>query len=149
MNLFILSEDPIEAAIFNCNTHCNKMFLEGVQMLTNCFPEHVLVEMPRTVKDTVRKYSHFNHPVSKWIRESRCNLQWCFDHVAKLESERLYRGMNPHFSSTAFNWICYHKSKMIDIPDKGLTPFASAIAKDTICRSKIWNFDKKTSSRTV
>jgi len=145
MNIFALDPDPIQAAIYNCDKHCNKMFLELTQCLTNCFPLSELPNMPLTAKGTVRKYSHYNHPSAKWIRQNKSNLNWTIEHVKQLESERLLRGMNPHFTSETFKWFLDNKSKMIPIPDGSLTEFAVAISADKQCRQRISTFDSKSS----
>lgn len=143
MNLFALDIDPIQAARYNCNIHCNKMFLEVTQMLTNCFPENVLPEMPPTKQNTCRKYSHYNHPTSKWVRANKNNLEWTITHAMALEEERLIRGYNPHFTSTCFNWIVDNTSKMIFIPSSPLTDIPPAIKEDKECRKRIINFDNR------
>lgn len=143
MNIFALSTDPIEAAQMNCDVHCNKIFLESVQMITNCFPTSEFSNMPLTKKDTVRKQSHFNHPISKWIRQSKANLEWAIEHTKELERERIYRGMNPHFSSECFKWILDNSHRMIAIPNRPLTDIIPAIKEDKQCRKRIFNFSQK------
>jgi hypothetical protein len=145
MNIFALDPDPIQAAIYNCDVHCNKMFLELTQCLTNCFPLSELPNMPLTVKGTVRKYSHYNHPSAKWIRANTSNLEWTIEHTKQLEMERLIRNMNPHFTSETFQWIRDNRSKMIDIPNGPLNEFAIAISADKQCRQRITTFDSKSS----
>ena len=142
MNIFALDSDPFISGQQNCDIHCNRMFLEMVQCLTNCFPLQILPEMPLTKDGNIRKYSHFNHPSAKWIRENQSNLQWTINYTAQLEFERLYRGMKPHFSSAAFAWIVDNTHQMSYIPEGELTPIPPAISANKNCR-QISNFSEK------
>lgn len=63
MNIFILSYDPEEAALMQCDQHIVKMPLETAQMLCTAYPIEI-APYGRT---------HFNHPCNLWIRESRAN----------------------------------------------------------------------------
>ena len=143
MNLFALDTDPVIAARYNCNIHCNKIFLEAVQCLTNCFPLSVLPEMPKTKAGEIRSYSHYNHPICKWVRQNKANLNWTLIHTRKLEEERIFRGMKLHFTSHTFQWIVDNLDKMMYLPEGSLTPISPAISHDKICRQKIVNFDQK------
>jgi len=139
MNLFILDKNPSVAARYNCDTHVNKILLEFCQMAANCFSLETLQYAPKTQKGTTRKHSYFNHPVSKWMRETTGNLEWAVEHTIELENERLYRGYNPHFSFAFVDWVASSIAKSsVDIG--GITKFAIAIAEDKNCR-KIAGFD--------
>jgi hypothetical protein len=133
MNLFVLDENPIKAAQFNCDLHCNKIVLEVAQMLANCFAPDVLVHAPTTKSGTVRKHSYYNHPVSIWMRKTLSNLFWSIEHAYGLESERLHRGYNPHHSIAFIDWCANNFDKSV-VPDGNLTEFAVAIAPDKNCR---------------
>lgn len=139
MNLFILDKNPSVAAHYNCDTHVNKILLEFCQMAANCFSLETLKNAPPTQKGTPRKHSYFNHPVSKWMRETTGNLEWSIEHAIELENERIYRGYNPHFSFAFVDWVAsnIHES---NVAVGGITPFAIAIAEDKNCR-KITGFN--------
>lgn len=139
MNLFVLDRDPVVAAEYNCDVHCNKIVLELAQMLANCFTEEKLKYAPKTKTGTSRKHSYYNHPVSKWIRNSKENLRWALKHGFALEKERLYRGYNPHFSIDFINWVSQNIEDSV-VPDGELEEFAVAIADDKNCR-KISDFN--------
>jgi len=133
MNLFILDENPIKAAQYNCDLHCNKIVLEAAQMLANCFEPDVLLHAPTTKAGTVRKHSYYNHPVSIWMRKTLSNLFWSIEHAYGLEEERLHRGYNPHHSITFIRWCADNFDKSV-VPDGMLTEFAVAISADKNCR---------------
>jgi hypothetical protein len=140
MNIFCLDQNPTTAAQFNCDQHCNKIVLECAQMMANCFSLDVLQTAPPNSLGQPRKHSYFNHPVSKWMRETLGNLFWSLDHAFALESERLYRGYNPHFSMRFIRWVADNFDKSI-VPDAPQTEFAVAIADQMQCRKHIdFNF---------
>jgi hypothetical protein len=133
MNLFVLDRNPEVAAEYNCDVHCNKVLLEIAQMLANCFTEEKLKYAPKTKTGTARKHSYYNHPVSKWIRNTKENLRWALSHGFALEKERLYRGYNPHFSIDFINWVQQNIEDSV-VPDGPLEEFAVAIADNKNCR---------------
>ena len=133
MNIFCLHPNPTIAAQYNCDQHCNKIVLEIAQMTANCFTLDVLKTAPPNSLGQPRKHSYFNHPVSKWMRENLANLFWSIDHAFSLESERLYRGYNPHFSMGFIRWVADNFDKST-LPDGKQTEFAVAIAPTMQCR---------------
>lgn len=140
MNIFILQDDPILAARDNCDTHCNKIFLEISQMLANCFTVEELKKAPKTQKGAVRKHSYFNHPVSKFVRASKINMEWVIEHAEELERQRLLIGYNPHFSTTFLKWVKENINNS-SVPAGSLTNFAIAIPQDSNCRA-LPNFEE-------
>ncbi len=93
MNIFYVHQNPEISAQMLCDKHVVKMSLESVQMLTNCFSQQILAETrtPKTQKGAVRKYSHFNHPSSKWVRDSKANMVWLTDHAIAICQEKKSR----------------------------------------------------------
>lgn len=136
MNLFVLDTNPKTAAQYNCDLHCNKIVLEIAMMLANCFEPEVLKYAPPTQKGTPRKHSYYNHPVSIWMRKTLSNMFWSIEHCLELESERIHRGYNPHYSISFINWVGDNFDKSL-ISDGPLTEFAIAIAPDKNCRKVI------------
>jgi len=133
MNIFVLDHCPKKAAEYNCDKHVSKIVVEIAQMAANCFSLNTLKSAPPNFSGQPRKHSYFNHPVSKWMRETLGNLLWSIDHAFTLESERLYRGYNPHFSMRFIRWVAdnFDKSIVVDGPQ---TEFAVAIAPTMRCR---------------
>lgn len=66
MNIFVLDADPHAIAKHYCDIHLRKMMVEYVQLLCNAMPEHL----------APYKRTHYNHPCSKWVRESASNWEW-------------------------------------------------------------------------
>ena len=133
MNIFVLDHCPKKAAEYNCDKHVSKIVVEIAQMAANCFSLNTLKSAPPNFSGQPRKHSYFNHPVSKWMRETLGNLLWSIDHAFALESERIYRGYNPHFSMRFIQWVADNFDKSI-VPDGPQTEFAVAIASVMRCR---------------
>jgi hypothetical protein len=90
MNIFILDDDPVDAAIAQCDKHIVKMPLESAQMLcTVAF-----------AKGRVARYkpTHANHPCTLWVGESLSNWIWCRDHAIALCNEYTFRYGRRHAS---------------------------------------------------
>ena len=112
MNVFILDEDPIQAARDQCNKHVVKMILESAQLLVTAFPKGT----------TVYKHTHFNHPCGKWMRQSLSNYGWLLSHAIELCAEYTRRYDRAHKTEDVILSL-----DVPDLPDVGLTPFARAI----------------------
>ena len=139
MNLFVLHEDPVLAAKDNCDKHCNKMVLETVQMLANCFSPEALQDAPKTKAGAIRSHSYFNHPVSKFVRATRENMRWTIEHAEELERQRLLIGYKPHFSMGFVKWAKGNIYNSV-VTDGSLSDFAIAIPKESNCR-RLPNFE--------
>jgi len=124
MNIFLLDECPHKAAKLNCDTHCSKIILEIAQMLSTAFN---LQDIKAPYKTT-----HANHPVSKWIRESKENFEWTLKHGTALYLEKLFRTKKGHKSFDVIEWARANKDTLV-FPMKGLTPFAVAINPGSLC----------------
>lgn len=112
MNIFVLNEDPIQAARDQCNKHVVKMILESAQLLVTAFPEGT----------TPYKHTHFNHPCAKWVRESLSNYGWLLTHACELCNEYTRRYGRVHKTENVIMSL-----DVPDLPDVGLTPFVRAI----------------------
>ena len=132
MNIFVLSEDPVEAAEMQCNAHVVKMILETAQLL--CF-QYEPGEAPY-----VRSRSHYNHPCSIWARQSRENYHWLCIHGLALCEEHLYRYGTKIHSSQKIIESCLENSHRLQFPQTGLTEFAVAINEHQECR-KLKDFE--------
>lgn len=138
MNIFVLDKDPIVSAQLMCDKHVIKMILESAQMLCSPFPNG----------DAPYKRTHFNHPCSKWIRESVDNYEWLLTHVYALLDEYLNRYNKIHKSLDAIAW-CDDHYHQLDLPvDTGLTNFVQAMpeeykSKDAVKAYQTYYFNDK------
>jgi len=116
MNIFAVNENPKIAARELCDKHVVKMILESAQML--CAPfESGTAPYKRT---------HYNHPCTKWIRESVENYEWLLTHAYGLCEEYFWRYGKVHKSLDAIDW-CDNHCQELNLPNRILTPFAQAM----------------------
>lgn len=95
MNLFPLDKDLTKCAEYTVNKHVPKIFLEDIQLLSNCLPIDI----------APYKRAHYNHPMAKWVRESQANFQWAINYALALHGEYNYRSGKIHKSLVALNKI--------------------------------------------
>jgi len=91
MNRFILSTDPVEAAVLQCDKHIVKMPLEEAQMLSSAHNE-------LDGGQVAYKTAHKNHPCTVWVRETRSNYLWAVAHWKALGEEYTRRYGKVHKS---------------------------------------------------
>ncbi|HAW80963.1 MAG TPA: hypothetical protein DCX27_15355, partial [Balneola sp.] len=94
MNIFVLDKNPNEAARQACDKHVVKMILESAQMLCSVHPEGT----------APYKRSFYNHPCTKWVRETDKNYDWLVDHALALCSEYTKRYGKTHKSEEIIQW---------------------------------------------
>lgn len=107
MNVFYLSSDPVEAAIFLVDKHAKngKMAVEACQLLQNCFTDEDLkLHAPLTAKGLPRKREFISHPCSIWVRQSSSNYDWLIKHAFAILEERSFRCGSGHFSKRFIEW---------------------------------------------
>jgi hypothetical protein len=146
MNIFVLDSDPIKAARMMCDKHIqSKMIVESGQMLAYCFTPEQLErpDCPKAATGLPRKQAkrHRNHPCSKWVIESKANMEWLIEHALEMCNERMWRWSDSkeHFTRQFIEW-CKENKKDSWVPAGNLTPFAVAISESMNCR-KIAGFD--------
>jgi hypothetical protein len=88
MNIFILSDDPFEAARDQCDRHVVKMALESAQILSTVRHRY---GAPAPYKPT-----HANHPCVLWAGECTENYRWLVEHTAHLLAEYTARYGKTH-----------------------------------------------------
>ena len=89
MNIFYLDRDPKIAAQMMCDKHVVKMILESAQMLSTA--HRVVDGDDRADKGGFYKMAHKNHPSTKWVRASKKNYEWLWNHMDALMKEYTYR----------------------------------------------------------
>lgn len=97
MNIFYINEDPKIAAKQLVDDHVRKMQLESAQMLCTTF-WHFGFEAPY-------KKAHYNHPSTKWVRESINNLNWLLEHGLEICDEFVIRYGKDHASRKVLLWV--------------------------------------------
>lgn len=117
MNIFVLDEDPHQAAKYHCNTHVVKMIIESAQMLSTAHRlldgHQIIVNRGRPwgrTRNTKRwvfrndnfknrtfyQVAHVHHPCTVWTAASCDNYDWHYELFSGLCSE--YRVRYPNGS---------------------------------------------------
>lgn len=96
MNIFYINEDPIIAARDLVDDHIRKMQIESAQMLCTTF-WHFGHEAPY-------KKCFFNHPSTKWVRESIEHFNWLLNHGLEICEEFEKRYGKPHVTKNTLIW---------------------------------------------
>jgi hypothetical protein len=146
MNIFYLSHNPKEAAIYHLDKHVVKMILESAQLLCTA---HRMLDGKLTTKTKItssgkpRKCkvyelsnkmdgilytaTHINHPCSKWCRDSINNYKWLYELFICLCDEYTYRYGKKHKTDILLRDILKHPPQ--NIPQIKFTSPAQAMPK--------------------
>lgn len=123
MNIFWLSMWPSEAARMHCDKHVRKQYLETVQMLCMAFPEEVAPYK--------RTKAQYNHPCSKWVRESRENFNSTLCLALELRAEYLFRFGKTHGCDPVIGWISNNQEMLYPfLPIVGIRTMPPIVMKD-------------------
>lgn len=104
MNIFRLSNCPVECARQMQDLHIRKQALETTQLLANCYSPEQLQKAPKTQLGNVRKHSHIHHPISKWVMQNGSNFLWTLQHAIALHYEFVWRFKKEHFCENFVGW---------------------------------------------
>ena len=116
MNIFVLSEDAGQAAIWHVDRHVVKMPLESAQLL--CTSLHLHGHSARY------KPTHTKHPCALWAAASRENYLWLCSFGLELCHEYSYRYGRRHASKDVIE-SCLNSSGLITPGTR--TEFAQAM----------------------
>lgn len=150
MNIFYLSEDPVEAARWMVDKHVVKMILESAQLLSTAHrvldgaPVEVSYKIPG--KDKIRKKkvwvledarndvlynaTHINHPSAVWCRDSIQNYNWLVEHLFALGDEYTHRYNKKHVTIDKLGYTL--QSPPFNLRNYELTKMPSAMAEEYI-----------------
>lgn len=142
MNIFILSEDPVEAAQMQCDKHAGgKMVVESAQMLSTA---HRMLDgrcekVPsksgkRMVNNWIHpdpeldgilyKAVHHNHPCTQWTMKSNNNYTWHWIHFTALCDEYTHRYKKVHHTDSLLRNVLKNLPKNIEVGYKTPCPLA-------------------------
>ena len=111
MNIFYIDPDPISSAQQLADDHIRKMQIESAQM---CCTAHWSVG-----NEAPYKRAHYNHPSTKWTRESIQHYRWLVQHGLEICSEFIKRYGKLHKSQAVLEWC---RDNEPNLPDNGFTP---------------------------
>ena len=143
MNIFYISDDPVQASQWMVDRHVLKMILESSQLLSTA---HRLLDGVPVVTTVGRKktsyvlsdaregilYSatHINHPSAVWARQSVANYNWLVAHFNALMDEYTYRYGKQHKCSGEI--ATYLQSPPKNLTKQEWTPMPSCMADEYI-----------------
>ena len=97
MNIFYIDTDPKIAAKQLVDDHIRKMQIESAQMLCTAF-HHYGIDAPY-------KKAHYNHPSTKWVRESIYHAKWLLEHGLEICNEFVVRYGKSHATEKVLLWV--------------------------------------------
>lgn len=130
MNIFYVSNDPVQAAEWMVDKHVVKMILESCQLLSTAhriLDGQLYTEKSKTGRNVQRwklfderdniiyQATHINHPSAVWCRQSIENYSWLVEHMYALLNEYKYRYDKVH--------KCASLAYYIQSPPKNLTEY--------------------------
>jgi hypothetical protein len=126
MNIFVLDEDPVDAAKAMDCVRVPKMVVESAQMMASALRRHGATDeqMPLTKSGTPYKGGYHHHPCTVWAGDSQENWMWLAHHAMQL-CEEYYKRFNKMHACTDPIYHMIGLQKII--PNTKLTPFAQAM----------------------
>ena len=112
MNIFFLDRTPKKSAQYLCDKHVPKMLLESAQMLSTAVLRH---KTEFENYDKIYKSAYPNHPMTKWVGDTRTNFCWALENAVFISQEYCKRFKKIHKSSEVINNI-YDARYIEDIP---------------------------------
>ena len=110
MNIFYIDPNPITSAQQLADDHIRKMQIESAQM---CCTAHWSVG-----NEAPYKRAHFNHPSTKWTRESIQHYRWLVQHGLEVCNQFTIRYGKRHKTQDVLEWL---RDNEPNIPDNGFT----------------------------
>ena len=95
MNIFFTEADPVLAATNLDDSRVNKMIIESAALLANAISFHGGgsndLPISKTSGQPFKTKAWQNHPSCLWVKESRSNYNWLFNHTVALIEELKFR----------------------------------------------------------
>ena len=171
MNFFILDQDPICAAIWQCNKHIVKMPLETAQMLCTVVRQRYgkvgtvktkkgneVVEHQRYLLHDLGEYDgmlntekanlywsvHGKHPCTLWAGKSFENFSWAYHHGLALCFEYFHRYQKVHAAQKIIDDAYDYVKCKTDIKEwkTGQTIFPQAMPEEYKCDDPVTAYRK-------
>jgi len=126
MNIFVLDENPVDAAKAMDCVRVPKMVVESAQMMASALRRHGATDEQMPLTKAGRPYlgGYKNHPCTIWAGDSRANFEWLAAHAVALSWEYWFRFSKKHACAGPIKNMVF-LGKLI--PEGELTPFALAM----------------------
>lgn len=144
MNIFYISEDPIQAAKWMVDRHVVKMILESAQLLSTAHRvldgvQYIDSSSGRNIKrwklqdardSVIYSATHINHPSAIWCRTSVENYNWLVEHFFALMKEYTHRYGKQHKCSGEISYML--QSPPNNLKEIAFTKMPCAMAEEYI-----------------
>lgn len=129
MNIFFVSEDPIEAAQSLVDKHVVKMILESAQLLSTAHrvldgsegfyvndkgKNKKFLYLNDSREKVLYKETHINHPSAVWCRQSVENYLWLVEHFFALMNEYMHRYKKIHKCNGEISYMLQSPPKNLE-----------------------------------
>ena len=121
MNVFVLSDNPQQAAKWHVDKHVVKMPLEASQLLCSVYWMQKIA--------APYKMTHKNHPCAIFARQSCLNFNWVYEYGKALCAEYTTRYGKVHKSLAVLDW-CYNNSHELIFNEYEMTKFPLAMPNE-------------------
>ena len=98
MNIFFLDKTPEKSAQYLCDKHIPKMLLESAQMLSTAVRKYEEETNTEPLSEPIYKSAYPNHPMTKWVGETKGNFNWALENAVWINNEYEYRFKKKHKS---------------------------------------------------
>ena len=163
MNIFYLSNDPVEAAQAHLDKHVVKMILEYAQLLSTAHriidgSERVVLsnsgrkkkvwELNDQRDELLYSATHINHPSAIWARSSSCNYEWLYRLFCATCDEYTHRYGKVHLTDSKLRDVLKQHPKRIGkskawVGPTPAMPDECKVAGDPLASYKRYYIDKK------
>jgi hypothetical protein len=128
MNIFVLDEDPAQAARYLDDVRLPKMCVESAQMMAASLRRHGATDeqMPLTKAGKPYKGGYKHHPCTVWAGDSRANFVWLALHAIEQCKEYTRRFDKEHACYGPINHMA-RMWKTAKFEEDYMTPFAQAM----------------------
>ena len=98
MNIFFLDKTPELSAEMLCDKHIPKMLLESAQMLSTAVRKYEKETDTTPLAKPIYKSAYPNHPMTKWVGETKGNFEWALENAIYIHEEYRFRFNKNHKS---------------------------------------------------
>ena len=116
MNIFFLDKTPELSAEMLCDKHIPKMLLESAQMLSTAVRKYEKETDTTPLAKPIYKSAYPNHPMTKWVGETKGNFEWALENAIYIHEEYRFRFNKNHKSYDVISNII-NNNYINDIPD--------------------------------
>lgn len=145
MNIFYISNNPVQATEWMVNRHIVSQTKESAQLLSTA---HRVLDgkevvgksktgrsvkrwvLPDARENVLYSATHVNHPSAVWCRQSVMNYNWLADHLFALLAEYTYRYGKTHKIEGEISYML--QSPPLNLKEYDMTTMPSAMDKKYI-----------------